>query len=90
MNEKEKRRLNEVFKRQIAKYLEEMEEADDTDLYEEMLVKMLDVLIVFRRSQSTLPAERSAPVQLTPGQLAEMAFCAAVADFAMELEEEGE
>ncbi len=75
-------------RRNVMDMIVEAVEADDPDLWDELDSKITDVLVVYRRSQSSLPKERPVPVQLTPGQLAEMAFCSAVADFAMEIEEE--
>lgn len=83
MHQKWQRPLIEACKREIARYLDELDRTDDLDLWEETAAKMNDVLVVFRRLQ-----EPSGRIRLTPGQMAEAAFCAAIADFADEIENE--
>jgi Mg/Co/Ni transporter MgtE len=48
-----RRRKIEKHKRDIASYLDELDEADDADLWEEMDGKMFDVMLVYRRSQES-------------------------------------
>ncbi len=73
----------EACRREIERHLEEARKINDLDLWQEIDGKLSDIMIVFRRS-NLAPAPK--PVQITPAQLAEQAFCSAVADFESESE----
>jgi hypothetical protein len=71
-----RRRKIEKHKRDIASYLDELDEADDADLWEEADAKLHDVLVVYRRVASD--PEIAA---MSDEQLAQLAFRDAVEGF---------
>ena len=60
-----KRSLIEAHKREIAGYLDEADEFDDEDLWEELVAKFNDALIVYRR------AMRRQVIRFTDGRIGE-------------------
>jgi hypothetical protein len=71
-----RRRKIEKHKRNIAEHLDELDQADDADLWEEADAKLHDVLVVYRRVASD-PEMAS----LSDEQLAQIAFRDAVEGF---------
>jgi hypothetical protein len=74
MHKRDKRKIIEAMKREIAGYLDELDGIDDVDLWEEASGKLFDVLLVYRRA-ATIPVP-------TEDQIAQLTFRSAVNSFA--------